>query len=224
MPTPKQCDSSLYHCPHLLHCVPRTLSPSLASLSPSSFSCTSCSSLAHRFHIPLFTTLSRSSSLPHIPLHSITSPSSRYSILQLNSSPPLPRSLGPWSKTISDATLTNSNFKTALDLACEFGRCRVVDLLLQSDLCDSILHDDDGDQSLLNNKEKSSCLHLAAKNGHIDVIRLLLGNINVTVQLKVHLCQLPLIRHWLSFVIYMTGHLCHWLHIERPSCSKINVR
>ena len=67
--------------------------------------------------------------------------------------------------------MTNSSFKTALDLACEFGRSRVVDLLLQSDLCDAILQDDDD----LLNKEKSSCLHLAAKNGHIDVIRLLLG-------------------------------------------------
>ena len=73
-----------------------------------------------------------------------------------------------------DATLTNSSFKTALDLSCEFGRSRVVDLLLQSDLCDTILHENNDHHNLLN-KEKSSCLHLAAKNGHIDVIRLLLG-------------------------------------------------
>ena len=82
---------------------------------------------------------------------------------------------------LTDATLVNSNFKTALDLACEFGRSRVVDLLLQSDLCDSLLRESEADgqtgnrNSDLLNKEKSSCLHLAAKNGHIDVIKLLLG-------------------------------------------------
>ncbi|KAL4241105.1 Caskin-2 [Mactra antiquata] len=70
----------------------------------------------------------------------------------------------------------NRDKKSPLDLACEFGRYRVVDLLLRSNLCSPLLIDTPSDMS----DNKSTCLHLAAKNGHSDIIRLLLqGGMNV---------------------------------------------
>ncbi|XP_060582122.1 caskin-2-like isoform X1 [Ruditapes philippinarum] len=72
--------------------------------------------------------------------------------------------------------LLNKEKKSPLDLACEFGRYRVVDLLLRSNLCSPLLTSNLNDMT----DGKSTCLHLAAKNGHSDIIRLLLqGGINI---------------------------------------------
>lgn len=67
-------------------------------------------------------------------------------------------------------TVLNHENKTPLDLACEFGRYRVVDLLLRSNMCASLLLDSPNDMVDGN----TTCLHLAAKNGHVEIIRLLL--------------------------------------------------
>ncbi|XP_052791333.1 caskin-2-like isoform X3 [Mya arenaria] len=70
----------------------------------------------------------------------------------------------------------NKDRKTPLHLACEFGRYRVVDLLLRSNLCCPLLVDSCSDLA----ENRPTCLHLAAKNGHSDIIRLLLqGGMNV---------------------------------------------
>ncbi|XP_053383713.1 signal peptide, CUB and EGF-like domain-containing protein 1 [Mercenaria mercenaria] len=60
----------------------------------------------------------------------------------------------------------NKDKKSPLDLACEFGRYRVVDLLLRSNLCSPLLVGNLNDMT----EGKSTCLHLAAKNGHSDII------------------------------------------------------
>ncbi|KAF5892043.1 caskin-1-like isoform X2, partial [Clarias magur] len=54
--------------------------------------------------------------------------------------------------------------KTPLDLACEFGRVSVVQLLLSSNMCAAMLEPKPSDPNGI------SPLHLAAKNGHIDII------------------------------------------------------
>ncbi|XP_021374947.1 caskin-2-like [Mizuhopecten yessoensis] len=71
----------------------------------------------------------------------------------------------------ANPTVVNKEWKTPLDLACEFGRYRVVDLLLRSNLCAGLLAESPSD--MIDNN-RTTCLHLAAKNGHIEIIRLLL--------------------------------------------------
>ncbi|XP_052267192.1 caskin-2-like isoform X3 [Dreissena polymorpha] len=73
-------------------------------------------------------------------------------------------------------TMLNKDRKSALHLACEFGRYRVVDLLLRSNLCSQLLVDSHSDMT----EHTTTCLHLAAKNGHSEIIRLLLqGGMNI---------------------------------------------
>ncbi|XP_042576820.1 caskin-2-like isoform X4 [Cyprinus carpio] len=71
----------------------------------------------------------------------------------------------------SNPCILNKAKKTPLDLACEFGRVKVAQLLLNSNMVASLLEGDrkDGSDSNCNTP-----LHLAARNGHKDVIRLLL--------------------------------------------------
>ncbi|XP_023933691.1 caskin-2, partial [Lingula anatina] len=71
----------------------------------------------------------------------------------------------------ADPTLRNKEHKTPLDLACEFGRYRVAELLIDSNLCNCLLMETPED--MLDNT-RTTGLHLAAKNGHGDIIRLLL--------------------------------------------------
>ncbi|TKS68476.1 Caskin-1 CASK-interacting protein 1 [Collichthys lucidus] len=68
----------------------------------------------------------------------------------------------------SNPCISDSAGKTPLDLACEFGRVGVVQLLLSSNMCAAMLEPKPSDPNGV------SPLHLAAKNGHIDVIRLLI--------------------------------------------------
>ncbi|XP_010795177.1 caskin-1-like, partial [Notothenia coriiceps] len=68
----------------------------------------------------------------------------------------------------SNPCISDSAAKTPLDLACEFGRVTVVQLLLSSNMCAAMLEPKPTDPNGV------SPLHLAAKNGHIDVIRLLI--------------------------------------------------
>ncbi|XP_041363793.1 caskin-2-like [Gigantopelta aegis] len=70
-----------------------------------------------------------------------------------------------------DPTVVNKENKTPLDLACEFGRYRVVELLLRNNLCLRLLEVNEKD---LTDNNQTTCLHLAAKNGHADIITLLL--------------------------------------------------
>lgn len=71
----------------------------------------------------------------------------------------------------ADPTICNKDLKTSLDLACEFGKTRVVELLIRSNLCQKLLEDSPTD-NLDNNR--TTCLHLAARGGHVDIIKLLL--------------------------------------------------
>ncbi|KAK1344706.1 hypothetical protein QTO34_013404 [Cnephaeus nilssonii] len=67
----------------------------------------------------------------------------------------------------SNPCMVDSAGKTPLDLACEFGRVGVVQLLLSSNMCTALLEPRPGDTTDPNG---TSPLHLAAKNGHIDII------------------------------------------------------
>ncbi|XP_076339708.1 caskin-2-like isoform X2 [Tachypleus tridentatus] len=69
-------------------------------------------------------------------------------------------------------TLRNDEHKTPLDLACEYGRHKVVEALIETDCCQSLLEESPEDRV---DNSRTTCLHLAARNGHPDVIRLLLG-------------------------------------------------
>ncbi|XP_048869209.1 caskin-2-like isoform X3 [Brienomyrus brachyistius] len=71
----------------------------------------------------------------------------------------------------SNSCLVNKVKKTPLDLACEFGRLKVTQLLLNSNMIGALLEGErkDGSESSANTP-----LHLAARNGHKDIIRMLL--------------------------------------------------
>ncbi|KAL6475863.1 hypothetical protein MHYP_G00143620 [Metynnis hypsauchen] len=71
----------------------------------------------------------------------------------------------------SNPCMVNKAKKTPLDLACEFGRLKVAQLLLSSNMITTLLEGDKRDciESAFNTP-----LHLAARNGHRDIIRLLL--------------------------------------------------
>nr|XP_032816806.1 caskin-1-like [Petromyzon marinus] len=72
----------------------------------------------------------------------------------------------------SNACIVNSANKTPLDMACEFGRVKVAQLLLSSNMCSALL---EGKSSDITEPNSTTPLHLAAKNGHKDIIRLLLN-------------------------------------------------
>ncbi|XP_041830483.1 caskin-2-like isoform X2 [Melanotaenia boesemani] len=72
----------------------------------------------------------------------------------------------------SNPCLRSKAKKTPLDLACEFGRLKVAQLLLSSNMVTTLLEGDGGNDGL--NSPPTTPLHLAARNGHKDVIRLLL--------------------------------------------------
>uniref|UniRef100_A0AAY4A4R4 CASK interacting protein 2 n=1 Tax=Denticeps clupeoides TaxID=299321 RepID=A0AAY4A4R4_9TELE len=65
----------------------------------------------------------------------------------------------------SNPCTVNKAKKTPLDLACEFGRFKVTQLLLNSNMV-GVLLEGEG--------KETTPLHLAARNGHKDIIRLLL--------------------------------------------------
>uniref|UniRef100_A0A3P9AMM7 CASK interacting protein 2 n=1 Tax=Esox lucius TaxID=8010 RepID=A0A3P9AMM7_ESOLU len=72
----------------------------------------------------------------------------------------------------SNPCLVNKACKTPLDLACEFGRLKVAQLLLSSNMVVSLLDGERPDG--LGSTSSNTPLHLAARNGHKDIIRLLL--------------------------------------------------
>ena len=68
----------------------------------------------------------------------------------------------------ADPTIFNRRLLTSIDLACEHGHFHVVNQLVHHRL---------GQQYILNTHyEQQTPLHLAAKNGHTDIVRLLLMN------------------------------------------------
>ncbi|XP_075998819.1 caskin-2 isoform X3 [Genypterus blacodes] len=71
----------------------------------------------------------------------------------------------------SNPCLVNKAKKTPLDLACEFGRVKVAQLLLSSNMVVALL---DGERKEQTDSSFTTPLHLAARNGHKDIIRLLL--------------------------------------------------
>ncbi|XP_041134296.1 caskin-1-like [Polyodon spathula] len=71
----------------------------------------------------------------------------------------------------SNPCIVDNAGKTPLDLACEFGRVGVVQLLLSSSMSAALLEPKPGETT---DPNSTSPLHQAAKNGHIDIIRLLL--------------------------------------------------
>ncbi|XP_056107195.1 caskin-2 isoform X3 [Rhinichthys klamathensis goyatoka] len=71
----------------------------------------------------------------------------------------------------SNPCVLNKAKKTPLDLACEFGRVKVAQLLLSSNMVASLL---EGDRKDASDSNCNTPLHLAARNGHKDVIWLLL--------------------------------------------------
>ncbi|KAM4530219.1 caskin-2 isoform 11-T11 [Odontesthes bonariensis] len=71
----------------------------------------------------------------------------------------------------SNPCLVNKAKKTPLDLACEFGRAKVAQLLLSSNMVVALL---EGERKEQTDSSYTTPLHLAARNGHKDVIRLLL--------------------------------------------------
>ncbi|XP_038632536.1 caskin-2-like isoform X2 [Scyliorhinus canicula] len=71
----------------------------------------------------------------------------------------------------SNPCIINKAKKTPLDLACEFGRLKVAQLLLNSNMCVALLEGQTKDSTDTN---FTTPLHLAAKNGHKDIIRLLI--------------------------------------------------
>ncbi|KAM7382190.1 hypothetical protein PAMA_012855 [Pampus argenteus] len=72
----------------------------------------------------------------------------------------------------SNPCMMNKARKTPLDLACEFGRLKVAQLLLSSNMVATLLEGEGGHASL--DSPSTTPLHLAARNGHKDIIKLLL--------------------------------------------------
>uniref|UniRef100_A0A669B4K0 CASK interacting protein 2 n=1 Tax=Oreochromis niloticus TaxID=8128 RepID=A0A669B4K0_ORENI len=72
----------------------------------------------------------------------------------------------------SNPCFMNKAKKTPLDLACEFGRLKVTQLLLSSNMVAALLEGERGNGSL--DSPSTTPLHLAARNGHKDIIKLLL--------------------------------------------------
>ncbi|XP_028263975.1 caskin-2 isoform X2 [Parambassis ranga] len=72
----------------------------------------------------------------------------------------------------SNPCLSNKAKKTPLDLACEFGRLKVAQLLLSSNMVAALLEGEGGSDSP--DSPSTTPLHLAARNGHKDIIKLLL--------------------------------------------------
>ncbi|NWX84101.1 CSKI2 protein, partial [Nothoprocta pentlandii] len=82
----------------------------------------------------------------------------------------------------SNPCLVNKAKKTPLDLACEFGRLKVAQLLLNSHLCVALLEGQSKDAA---DPNYTTPLHLAAKNGHKEIIRQLLkAGIEINKQTK----------------------------------------
>ncbi|XP_068770177.1 caskin-2 isoform X2 [Struthio camelus] len=82
----------------------------------------------------------------------------------------------------SNPCLVNKAKKTPLDLACEFGRLKVAQLLLNSHLCVALL---EGQSKDATDPNYTTPLHLAAKNGHKEIIRQLLkAGIEINKQTK----------------------------------------
>ncbi|XP_061555678.1 caskin-2-like isoform X2 [Phycodurus eques] len=82
----------------------------------------------------------------------------------------------------SNPCVVNKAKKTPLDLACEFGRAKVAHLLLSSNMAPSLLECERKEAS---DAAFTTPLHLAARNGHKDVIGLLLKagiDINATTK------------------------------------------
>ncbi|KAM9473404.1 caskin-2-like isoform 14-T14 [Salvelinus alpinus] len=71
----------------------------------------------------------------------------------------------------SNPCLINKTKKTPLDLACEFGRVKVAQLLLSSNMVVALL---EGNSKEPADSGFNTPLHLAARNGHKDIIQLLL--------------------------------------------------
>ncbi|XP_061761790.1 caskin-2-like isoform X2 [Nerophis ophidion] len=82
----------------------------------------------------------------------------------------------------SNPCLVNKAKKTPLDLACEFGRVKVAQLLLSSNMVVALL---EGERKEPTDSAFTTPLHLAARNGHKDIIVLLLKagiDINTTTK------------------------------------------
>ncbi|XP_077413466.1 caskin-2 isoform X2 [Vanacampus margaritifer] len=82
----------------------------------------------------------------------------------------------------SNPCLVNKAKKTPLDLACEFGRVKVAQLLLSSNMVVALL---EGERKEPSDSAFTTPLHLAARNGHKDIIGLLLKagiDINATTK------------------------------------------
>ncbi|XP_061701836.1 caskin-2-like isoform X2 [Syngnathoides biaculeatus] len=82
----------------------------------------------------------------------------------------------------SNPCVVNKAKKTPLDLACEFGRAKVAHLLLSSNMAPSLL---EGERKEASDAAFTTPLHLAARNGHKDVIGMLLKagiDINATTK------------------------------------------
>ncbi|XP_054615001.1 caskin-2-like isoform X2 [Dunckerocampus dactyliophorus] len=82
----------------------------------------------------------------------------------------------------SNPCLVNKAKKTPLDLACEFGRVTVAQLLLSSNMVVALL---EGERKEPTDSAFTTPLHLAARNGHKDIIVLLLKagiDINTTTK------------------------------------------
>ncbi|XP_026171470.1 caskin-2 isoform X2 [Mastacembelus armatus] len=87
----------------------------------------------------------------------------------------------------SNPCLMNKAKKTPLDLACEFGRLKVVQLLLSSNMVATLLEGEGGCNSL--DLPSTTPLHLAARNGHKDIIKLLLkAGIDINLTTKAGTC------------------------------------